>query len=132
MSAEPHIINFSKIGRSEEGFISVCENSSHIPFEIKRVFWTYYTPDSIVRGRHAHFETEMVLIAVAGRIVVNTEVPGGKKEIFVLDNPNMGVYLPRLCWHTMQYSHNSVQMVLTSTLYNEKDYIRGYEDFAKL
>ncbi len=132
MSKAPFLVHFSKIGKPLEGFISVCENSNHIPFDVKRVFWTYFTPDNITRGGHAHYDTEMVLIAVAGKIIVNTEMPGGKKESFVLDNPNTGVYLPRLCWHTMQYSHSSVQMVLTNTLYTETDYIRSYNDFLGL
>jgi hypothetical protein len=48
---------------------------------------------------------------------------------FVLDTPGKGVYVPPGAWHTMQYSHSAVQMVLASTLYEEKDYIRDYNDF---
>jgi hypothetical protein len=132
MKLKPHIIDFSKIGKSIEGFISVGEGNKHVPFEIKRVFWTYFTPDNIIRGQHAHLNTEMVLVAVAGKIILTTEMPGGIRDSFILDNPNIGVYLPKLCWHTMQYSHSSVQMVLANTLYDEKDYIRSYEDFKKI
>jgi hypothetical protein len=74
----------------------------------------------------------MVLIAIGGRIVVNTEMPDGSLNVFVLDKPNEGVYLPKLCWHTMQYSHSVVQLVLASSHYNEADYIRSYEDFKKI
>ncbi|MCK9481418.1 MAG: FdtA/QdtA family cupin domain-containing protein [Bacteroidia bacterium] len=129
---EPQIINFRKIGKPTEGYISVAELQQQIPFELKRVFWTYFTPEEVVRGRHAHYETEMVLIAVAGRIVVNTEMPDGSMNVFVLDKPDMGVYMPKLCWHTMQYSHNAVQLVLASSLYNEADYVRSYRDFKEL
>lgn len=129
---QPHRITLKKIGKPAEGYISIGEAQSEIPFEIKRIFWTYYTPEEVVRGRHAHYETEMVLIASAGRIVVNTEMPDGSLNVFVLDKPDVGVYLPKLCWHTMQYSHNSVQLVIASTVYNESDYIRSYEDFKKL
>ena len=74
----------------------------------------------------------MILIASAGRIVVNTEMPNGESEIFILDKPEVGLFLPKYCWHTMQYSHNAVQLVLASTLYDENDYIRNYEDFKKI
>ena len=74
----------------------------------------------------------MVLIALAGRIIVNTEMPDGSLNVFVLDKPDMGLYMPKLCWHTMQYSHNAVQLVVASSLYNETDYIRSYEDFKAL
>ena len=126
---QPKLISFPSIGNLELGYLSIAENFKKIPFEIKRVFWAYYTPDSVVRGRHAHYETEMILIAVAGRIIVTTEMPDKSLEVFVLEKPNQGLYLPKLCWHTMQYSHNSVQLVLASSLYLEKDYIRNYDEF---
>lgn len=128
----PYIIEFSKIGNSNWGYISVAESERNIPFEIKRVFYTYYTPQEVIRGHHAHHNTEMVLIAVAGKIIVNTEMPNGIKSTFILDKPEMGVYLPKYCWHTMQYSHNAVQLVLASSLYNEADYIRDYDVFKKI
>ena len=64
--------------------------------------------------------------------IVNTEMPDGSLNVFVLDKPDMGLYMPKLCWHTMQYSHNAVQLVVASSLYNEADYIRSYEDFKAL
>lgn len=128
----PEIIDFPKIGEAIEGYISIGEVGKNINFDIKRVFWTYFTPESVIRGRHAHLETEMILIAVAGRIIVNTETIDGEKDAFYLESPNQGIYLPAYCWHTMQYSHNAVQMVLTSTLYSETDYIRNYETFKQI
>lgn len=129
MQKKPYLIQFPKIGSSTVGYISVAEVQNLIPFDVKRVFWTYYTPESIVRGRHAHHYTEMVLVAVSGRIIVNTEMQNGEIETFVLERPDQGVYLPPYSWHTMQYSHTAVQMVLASTVYDEKDYIRDYKTF---
>lgn len=128
---KPYIIEFPKLGESSIGYISVSENQIHIPFDVKRVFWTYFTPESIVRGRHAHHFTEQVLIAVTGRIVVNTELANGDIDIFVLDTPNKGLYVPPNSWHTTQFSHTAVQLVLASTFYNEEDYIRDYDLFKK-
>ena len=129
---KPYLIQFPKLGGSSIGYISVAEVKDLIPFDIKRVFWTYFTPESIVRGRHAHHHTHMVLVAVTGRIIVNTEQPSGDIQTFVLDRADQGVYLPPYTWHTMQYSHTSIQMVLASTLYSEEDYIRSYDDFKNL
>jgi len=128
---KPYLIEFKKLGTSEIGYISVSENKQQIPFNCERVFWTYYTPEEVVRGRHAHYKTEQVLIALAGRIIVNIEMPDGEKMIFTLDKPNIGLYVPPHCWHTMQYSHSCVQLVLASSKYDESDYIRKYEDFKK-
>jgi hypothetical protein len=131
MKALPRIIDFKQIGKPVEGYISVAESDKNIPFKLKRVFWTYYTPESIVRGKHAHHKTEMVLIAAAGKIIVNTEMQNGEKATFILDKPTMGLYLPPKTWHTMTYTHNAIQLVLASTLYLEKDYIRSYGKFKK-
>jgi hypothetical protein len=132
MNSNPKLIEFPRNGALEIGYLGIVENGSQIPFEIQRVFWAYFTPDSVVRGRHAHYNTEMVLIAVAGRIVVTTEMPNKKPEIFTLEKPNEGLFIPKFCWHTMQYSHNAVQVVLASSKYVESDYIRDYETFKKL
>jgi hypothetical protein len=126
---KPFIIDFRKIGKPSEGYISIFQNGANMPFEVKRCFWTYFTPEEVIRGRHAHHHTEMILIAAAGKIIVNTEMPGGILDSFILEKPEQGLYLPNYCWHTMQYSHNAVQLVLASSEYDEKDYIRNYEDF---
>ena len=83
----PKIIEFKKIGNPTEGYISIFENGIEMPFEIKRCFWTYYTPEEVIRGRHAHYETEMILIAAAGKIIIHTEMPGDIKEEFILEKP---------------------------------------------
>jgi hypothetical protein len=128
---DPYLIDFRKLGDPSIGYISVGQNDQ-LPFEVKRVFWTYYTPESIVRGRHAHYKTEQILVAASGRIVVTTEKADGNIQTFVLENPNTGVYVPPHVWHTMQYSHTSTQLVLASTEYDEKDYIRDFNDFKQI
>lgn len=129
---KPYLIEFPKIGNSALGYISIAEGTKSLPFELKRSFWSYYTPEEVVRGRHAHHQTEMVLVAVAGSITVNTELLTGEMDVFRLDKPHVGLYLPIYCWHTMQYSHNAVQLVLASSHYDEADYIRSYETFKNL
>ena len=129
---KPHIIEIDRLGSPEIGYISVLEKSGKLPFDVKRIFWTYYTPENIVRGRHAHYKTHQLLIAVTGRILVTTELPDGQIDTFVLDTPNKAVFIPAHAWHTMQYSHTSVQLVLASTEYDEKDYIRDYNVYKKV
>ena len=132
MNSKVKIIPFKKIGGPSEGYLSVGESFGEVPFDIKRVFWTYFTPDSITRGRHTHYHTEMILIALSGIIEVSTESIDGEKAHFVLKNPNEGLYVPPLTWHEMAYSHTAVQLVLTNSLYDEKDYIRDYEEFKSM
>ena len=128
----PHLVQFAKLGAPDIGYISVGENDQDpLPFQVQRVFWTYYTPESIVRGRHAHQRTEQVLIAVAGRIIVTTELADGTLQSFRLEDPFTGLYVPPSAWHTMQYSHAAVQLILASQPYAEDDYIRDYDEFRR-
>jgi hypothetical protein len=126
------LIEFKKIGSPGEGYLSIGQSNQEVPFEIKRTFWTYFTPDGITRGRHAHYRTEMILIALSGIIEVMTEELNGAKMQFTLKGPHEGLYLPALTWHEMSYSHTAVQLVLTNSNYDEKDYIRSYLDFQQM
>lgn len=132
MFEKSRIIKFSRIGAPRIGYISSLENEINIPFKIKRVFYTYYTPQSIVRGKHANRKTIELLIALCGRIIVTTETPTGKPLKHALDTPNKGLYIPPYNWITMKYSHTAVQLVLASAIYEEKYYIRDYNEFKKI
>lgn len=120
------------MGSGETGYLTVATGQTSIPFAARRVFWTYFTPNNVTRGRHAHFRTEMVIVAVHGRIRLSAELPSGEQFTFILDSPEQGVYLPPLCWHQMEYSHDAVQLVLASTDFDASDYIRTYSDFQQL
>lgn len=131
MKSDAYIIKFPKIGNTSQGYISVLENEL-LPFEVKRVYWTYFTPESIERGGHAHHELEQILVSVSGKIIVTTQMPGKKEKRFILETANEGIFLPRHCWHIMKYSHNAVQMCIANMAYAESDYIRDYEEFKLL
>ncbi|MBK1894413.1 sugar 3,4-ketoisomerase [Chryseobacterium paridis] len=121
--------NLEKIGSSSLGFITVAENLKNIPFEIKRVYWTYYTPQDIMRGGHAHKNLEQIIFAVSGMIEFNIEDKEGNKKTFILDNPSQGLYIPKLIWRDIKFSHNAVLLCLASQFYDENDYFRDYADF---
>jgi hypothetical protein len=128
---KPRLIDFPKIGTTIEGYISVAEKDA-LPFEVKRIYWTYFTPENVKRGGHAHLRLNQILVAVAGKIIVTTEMPGDIKETFILDTADKGLFIPKYCWRTMQYSHNAVQMCIANMSYEANDYIRDYEEFKKL
>lgn len=131
--AVPYLLEFPRLGAPDIGYIAVGEQQRPpLPFVVQRAYWTYHTPESILRGRHAHRHTEQVLIAVAGRIIVTTELADGTLQTFLLKDPFVGLYVPPGCWHTMQYGQAAVQLVLASTPYNESDYIRDYAEFQRL
>jgi len=127
----PKILQFGSIGDSSLGYISVAENNGEIPFDIKRVYWTYYTPQNVTRGFHAHKELQQIIFAVAGNISFFTEDRNGNKLEFHLSNPHSGLYIPPFVWREIKFSHNAVLLCLASMEYSEEDYIRNYEDFIK-
>lgn len=129
---KPVLLKFPTNGSGAMGYLTVAASPENVPFAIRRVFWTYFTPNDITRGRHAHYRTEMVIIAVHGCIRLNAELLSGEKFDFTLDSPEQGVYLPPLCWHLMEYSHDAVQLVLASTDFDPSDYIRSYSAFRQL
>ena len=128
---KPYLIELKSIGDTTEGYLTVAEELIDVPFDIKRVFWSYYTPQMITRGRHAHHKLEQVLVAVSGKIIVTNESVDGETHVHVLEEPNIGLYIPPMYWHVIQFSHKAVMMSLASTLYDESDYIIGYEEFTK-
>ena len=56
-----------------------------------------------------------------------------KKKEFLLDSPEKGLLVGKGIWHEMYWlKENSVLCVAASDYYNEKDYIRDYDEFLKL
>lgn len=130
--SKPYLIDFNKIGSPNLGYISVGENHENIPFEIKRVYWTYYTPQDVTRGGHAHYDLEQVIVAVSGTITFTTEDLQGNKSEFILDSPEKGLYIPKLIWRDIKFSHNAVLLCMASEKYIAADYIRDYKTFLEL
>lgn len=125
------IISFSDLG-DERGKLIVIEGGQAIPFEIKRVFYMYGSDETVVRGQHANKESEFVLVNVAGKSKVRV-TDGREKKTFLLDKPMMGIYIPKMVWKDMyDFSPDSVLLVLASTHYDSKEYIRNYQDYLNI
>ena len=129
-----HLIGISEFGNAQIGQLNVASLQDGIPFDVKRVFWTHHTPIDISRGRHAHYETEMVLFCIVGKIKVKTIHLNGEELTFTLDSADQkGLYIPKLVWHEMWYgSVETIQIVVASTYFQESDYIRDFEVFSRL
>ena len=125
------VLQFADLG-DERGKLVAIEENQDIPFEIKRVFYIYDSDATVIRGQHANRESEFVLINVAGQSKVR--ITDGTDEFIVeLNKPMMGVYIPKMIWKDMyDFSSDSVLLVLASTHYDGKEYIRNYEDYIKI
>lgn len=128
---QPHLISLQTKGNSDEGFLHIVHPVA-LTFQMQRVFYTMDTPAGITRGRHAHHQTEMVLIAVKGTIEVRTVMITGEENIFMLHDPAKGLYIPNLCWHEMNYNDGAIQLVICNSAYSESDYIRDWNQFKDM
>ena len=124
------ILEFGDLG-DERGKLVVVEGAQDIPFDIQRVFYIYGSDSEVVRGQHANRNSEFVLINVSGSSKVRVD-NGFEEDIFELNRPRMGLYLPTMLWKDMyDFSADSVLLVLANTHYDGHEYIRDYDEFIK-
>lgn len=114
------------------GNLSFVEELNHIPFEIKRTYWIYDVPGGETRGGHAYKVNQEFIVSLSGAFDVIVD-DGTRKKKFTLNRSYYGLYVPAGLWREMEnFSTNSLALELSSIHYDEKDYIRDYEEFLKL
>lgn len=124
----PRIIDLPKILDSR-GNLSIVEEIKNIPFKIERTYWIYDVPGGETRGGHAYRENEEFIIALSGSFDVVLD-NGIEKQTFSLNRSYYGLYVPKGMWRQMlNFSTNSLALVLASTKFDEQDYIRDYDIF---
>jgi len=113
------------------GNISPIENSIHVPFDVKRIFYLYDIPGGESRGAHAHKECFQFLIPASGSFEVQMDDGFSKRQVF-LNRPYHGLLIPPSIWASeLNFSSGSVCLVLASHTYNPEDYIRKYDEFLE-
>lgn len=113
------------------GNLSVIEEFKNVPFKIERCFWIYDVPGGETRGGHAYKNTCEFILALSGSfdVVIND---GTKEQKYSLNRSYYGLYVPNMTWRQMlNFSTNSLALVLASTPYEADDYIRSFDDFLK-
>lgn len=125
------IIQLSKF-LDPRGNLSAIEEWKDIPFKIKRTYWIYDVPGGEIRGGHAYKENQEFIVALSGSFDVVLD-DGKNKQTFSLNRSYYGLYVPNGLWRQMEnFSTNSLALVLSSTEYDEADYIRNYNEFKRL
>ena len=111
------------------GDLVVAEGeNSVIPFSIKRVF-NVRAQKGNIRGRHAHRHCSQLLICTNGAVEVKCD-NSSTTEIYVLDTPNIGLFIEPGIWADQKYlENNTILTVLCDRPYEEADYLRNYDDF---
>lgn len=125
------LIELPKI-KNRAGNITAIENNINIPFGVSRVFYLYDIPGGEDRGAHAHKECHQFLVAASGSFEVQLD-DGNEKKIVMLNQPYRGLHIPPGIWASeINFSSGAICLVLASNKYDEKDYIRNYNEFLKV
>lgn len=125
------VIELDRHHSSRKGNLSVVQNGVTVPFDVRRVYYLYDVPGGESRGAHAHRDLYQLIVAVSGSFKVTLD-DGHVKRTFFLNRPYQGLYVTPGLWRDLEdFSSGAVCMVLASDVYDEKDYIRNYDEFIE-
>lgn len=125
------LLEFKKI-KDARGNLTPIHGLTDIPFQIKRVFYIYDIPGGENRGAHAHRQLHQVLICLSGSLDVYLD-DGKTKTTVHLNRPWIGLHVPPMTWASEgNFDTGTVYLVLASATYDEKDYLRDYNEFVQL
>ena len=120
-----------KVFGDERGKLISLEGNKNVPFDIKRVYWIFDTVPNFNRGMHAHKNMEQIIVAMDGACQFVLD-DGKKRESLWLNRPDIGLYIGKNMWREMKnFSYGCKLMVLASDYYDEKEYIRDYDEFLR-
>lgn len=103
-----------------------------IPFDIKKVLVVSGMKPRDVRGRHAHRETQEVIIPIQGGCDIEID-DGTAKTTVTLSGMSKGLYLPPRVWRTLKnFQEGTILLLIADREYDEQEYIRSYEEFRRV
>ena len=105
--------------KENRGNLTVLEKE--LKFPIERIFWIYDS-DFQTRGGHRHIKTKQGLISIAGTIKISIENKEGCADYILNDRSKCLIIEPE-DWHEMEFSKNSVLLVVASTVFDKNDYL---------
>lgn len=125
------VIELDKHHSERKGNLTVVENGSTLPFDVKRAYYIYDVPGGENRGAHAHKDLSQLIIAASGSFTVTLN-DGKCKRSFFLNRPYQGLYVKPGMWRDLEdFSSGAVCLVLASDVYMTSDYIRDFNDFIE-
>ncbi len=125
------VIDF-EIHPDERGKLTSLSSSKEIPFEIKRLYYTWDMPKEAIRGGHAHRNLDEVVICLHG--FCDFVLDDGKETLTIhLDRPNKGIYIPAHLWRDFRnFSSDCVVILIASDYFHPEDHIKDYNEFLEL
>ena len=124
------IIQLPKI-TDPRGNLTVAEELTNVPFDIRRAYWVYDVPGGESRGGHAHKRLRQLIVALSGSFHVTLD-NGRERKTYLLNHPWEGLLVETKTWRTLDdFSSGAVCMVLASEPYDAADYIEEYDEFLQ-
>lgn len=124
------VTSLKKIIESEGTLIPIEFNS--LPFNPKRIFVVDNVPRGEERGKHAHYETQQVLICLRGKLLVKLYDGILNPKEYLLGEGE-SIFVDKLIWDSQIYlTGNDIMLSICSTEYNPKDYISNLNEFRKI
>jgi hypothetical protein len=123
-----NVVELTKI-HNPAGNITIVQNGSYQPFDVRRIYYLYDVPGGSERGGHAHKELYQLIVAASGAFEVVLD-DGRNKKIIHLNRPYFGLLVVPGIWREIiNFSSGAICLVLASQKYDQTDYIRDYEIF---
>ena len=89
-------------------------------------------PGGEIRGGHAFKDQNEFIVVLSGSLDVAV-FNGSEEKKYSLNRSYYGLYIPNGLWRRMEnFATNTLALVVSSTSYDEKDYIRDKDEFIKL
>ena len=116
--------------RDARGSLVVAEFGAALPFRVLRARWIHAVAPGATRGGHGHRATEQLFVAIAGSATM-VIWDGREERRIVLDSPSKGLHVPPMIWTELHdFAPGTVVLLLSSTVYEEGDYVRERSEIA--
>ena len=125
----PYIISLKEKVNEKPGKL-IAINDYELNIKIKRLFYIYGFGDNVEnnkRGYHGHKNTTQYLIALNGRLTINTINENSIKNIFILNTPNTLLCVPpNNLIELNDISSDGIILVLCDTVFEDDIYFTSF------
>ena len=118
--------------RDSRGVLTPIDFEKQIDFLPKRTFILSDSSLETIRGEHAHRDCVQAIQCLRGEVEISID-NGTEKSVEKLSGIEYVLLIPTLHWISLKFLEtNSQVIVYASHPYEEKDYLRNYDEFIGL
>jgi dTDP-4-dehydrorhamnose 3,5-epimerase-like enzyme len=103
-----------------------------LPFSIKRLYYIHKVARNSKRGFHAHKTLHQIFVVPQGSLQLELVTPNTTQTFKLDSNENRSLHVPPGYWRVLSnFSQDAICLVLASEHFDESDYIRSFDLYAK-